>query len=390
MSWLARGAVIAVVAIVITGLSVPGATASRQNDRTCGRSWAVVPSPNPGNFYNILKAVSADSASDAWAIGHYGNQNFNDHPLSVHWDGVSWQQVPILPGLGSNNLTGVAAISPTDAWAVGWKNQAGTIVTISVHWNGTQWSMVPTPNPQSADTSIFSSVSAMGADDVWAVGRYNDDTGRFPLAEHWDGSSWSIVPMQTAPGFDELRAVHARSSADAWAVGNGSIGLKSQTLIEHWDGASWSVIPSPSRAGQNVLFAVHALSATDAWAVGEARKSQSFNDIKPISLHWDGASWTLASTPSGDKTAQLEGVTAGANGTVWAVGEHWSSPGAKDTLIEKWTGSAWTIVPSPSPSAGQDYLLSVTQAAGHLWAVGVSYSPKPNGLGRSLIEEACP
>src|SRR5207244_2312205 len=70
-----------------------------------------------------LHDVSAVSASDVWAVGY--TQGENQEPAIVHWDGHGLSAVPTNLGSGSpgeivpGQLSGVSAESATDAWAVG-------------------------------------------------------------------------------------------------------------------------------------------------------------------------------------------------------------------------------------------------------------------------------
>src|SRR5439155_2801184 len=67
------------------------------------------------------------------------------------------------------------------------------------------------------------------------------------LTEHWDGSTWSIVPSPSqGTGHNYLRSVAVVGTSDIWAVGYISFGTTSQTLIEHWDGSSWSIVSNPN------------------------------------------------------------------------------------------------------------------------------------------------
>jgi hypothetical protein len=85
-------------------------------------------------------------------------------------------------------------------------------------------------------------------------------------------------------------------------------------VIEHWDGTSWSVVPSPNPnpQGNNSLVAIAAVNANDIWAVGHQL-------LGPFTEHWDGTSWSIVATPSG--VASLIGMTAFSDGTVVAVGQ---------------------------------------------------------------------
>jgi len=62
--------------------------------------------------------------------------------------------------------------------------------------------------------------------------------------QNWTGTQ---PPSPGAAG-NELFGVAALSACDAWAVGDDltSNGGR-QTLTEHWNGSSWTVLPSPAR-----------------------------------------------------------------------------------------------------------------------------------------------
>ncbi len=83
-----------------------------------------------------------------------------------------WQVIPSGNGLNKvNELHGVSALSENDVWAVGVSyNTERTIgSTLIEHWNGSQWSVVPSPNPSSS-INLLEAVTAVAANDVWAVG----------------------------------------------------------------------------------------------------------------------------------------------------------------------------------------------------------------------------
>lgn len=100
-----------------------------------------------------------------------------------------------------------------------------TTYTLVEHWNGTNWQVIHSPNPVSAFVFLIG-VTAVSAQDVWAVGDYLDNTTIWStLIEHWDGTSWQIVASPNVqPGkFDNfLHSVTAISAQDGWAVGEDS------------------------------------------------------------------------------------------------------------------------------------------------------------------------
>jgi hypothetical protein len=62
------------------------------------------------------------------------------------------------------------------------------------------------------------------------------------------------------------------SKSNVWAVGsyeNKHSKGQVETLIEHWDGTSWTIVPSPSPGGFPFLHGVAGvLNTTQVWTVG--------------------------------------------------------------------------------------------------------------------------
>jgi hypothetical protein len=241
-----------------------------------GSAWSVVPSPNRNTSENYLSGVAAVSANDVWAVGSSGSDP-NYQTLVEHWDGSNWSVVPSPnPVTGDNYLAGVAAASANNVWAVGsYANKIGNAVeTLVEHWDGSSWSVVLSPNP-GLDFNTLGGVAAVSDNDVWAVGTYAGCPlcPLQTLVEHWGGSSWSVVPSPSLGIYDnELYGVAAVSANDVWAVGR-YFNRRSNawhSLVEHWDGSSWSVVPSPNPDGSDSeLRGVAAVSANDVWAVGD-------------------------------------------------------------------------------------------------------------------------
>jgi hypothetical protein len=223
-----------------------------------GTAWRVVSSPSPGSQFNTLHAVTATSSTDVWAAGYYQNPGSLD-PLLAHWDGKNWRVVPLGPGASPGIPNGVSATSATDAWAVGYKDAEIGFNTspVAYHWNGTDWLEVSVDLPPDG-LNAFESVSAVTANDVWAVG----STSNGSLIEHWDGSAWHIVTG--APEVTNLRGVSAISETDVWASGNGA----DEAATEHWDGSSWTAVAIAAPGTGSALYAIDAISATDVWTTG--------------------------------------------------------------------------------------------------------------------------
>ena len=158
--------------------------------------WSMnqVTSPNAGTSYNTLSGVAAISAHNVWAVGAYGNGN-GSFTLVEHWTGTQWQVVasPNVKGSLSDSLSGMVAITANNIWAVGSYNNASNNSQILIeHWNSSGWSIVSSPNVSSVANSL-AAISAVSATDIWAVGTVSGNHGFQTLMEHWNGTHWSIV-----------------------------------------------------------------------------------------------------------------------------------------------------------------------------------------------------
>lgn len=135
-------------------------------------SFQVVHTPNE-NFNNGLYAVSASSPSDIWAVGQ----------SAIHFDGTKWTAfpVPMIEGDNTSSLGGVADISPTEAWAVGGVNLGeGNPGQVIEHWDGAAWSVFPGPTFGAGDVPDLKAMTAISANDIWAVGSLLTDEKQNP------------------------------------------------------------------------------------------------------------------------------------------------------------------------------------------------------------------
>ncbi len=335
-----------------------------------GVAWTIVPNQISGT----LDRVSAVSSSDIWAVG-----NASDGTLIMHWNGSQWSRT-ISPNVGE--LFHVDAISANDVWAVG-AFQSNT-TTVSLHWDGSVWSRIPSPNPSNgyggAERNVLHSIEAISANDVWAVGYtgYDDGTGGqyTTLAMHWNGVEWRVVPtppnLGTGPNF--LLALSAASTNDVWAVGNyyTIYNQVSYTLILHWNGTNWSITPSPSTTETHrYLYGVKAIPGGDVWSVGEHGPSPGGYGYNKQALvqRWNGAQWTLVSTPVEEYSSTLRGAAALSPNRAWAVGNYTSPDGSTRALFEVWQGFVWQSHRVTVDAPGS---LSAVAAVSQVdaWAVG--------------------
>ena len=311
-----------------------------------GTSWSVVPSPDPlaaaANVVNQLNSVIAIAPNDAWAVGYSVSGSNPYQTLTMHWNGSIWQVVPspnLAPPNGYNALNAVSAVASNDVWAVGGV-PGGIGVNgraILMHWNGATWTLTPEP-PETVywSSTTRTGVTAVAANDVWAVGQFS--------AFRWNGSVWAV-----AAGFSgqNLAAVDHSSATNVWSVGTnppsggGSEGGGSQgrANAQRFDGATWTNT-NPALVGTSNdtgFYGVTAISPSNVWAVGRLNRFT-------LTQQWDGSAWRVVGSANGNSNPDpnsvigniLLGVHANSATDIWAVGYFYNANNNPQALIERY------------------------------------------------------
>ena len=154
-----------------------------------------------------------------------------------------------MPVRGTAFSPPVAGSGSSDVWAVGY---SGSGHALTEHWDGTSWSVVGTPDTRGSSANLVQSVSVVSASDVWAAGYTTGPAGEQPLIEHWDGTSWSVIPGPAISGDRRLCWCLCVSGNDIWFVGFPQVdpgNSPEQALIEHWDGTALTTVPAPLMRG---------------------------------------------------------------------------------------------------------------------------------------------
>ncbi len=282
-------------------------------------------------------------------------------------------------------LLAAATIATNNVWAVGYFDLSGSTSqedTLVEHWNGSTWSIIPSPNAGSANR--LSAVSAIAANNIWAVGNFTIGGVSRTLIERWNGSSWAIVFSPNDGNADNvLTGVSAISGSDAWAVGYVSINSMLRTLTMHWNGTVWSIVASAnSSTSTSQLSAVKAVSSSDVWAAG-SYFSTSLHIVQTLVLHWDGTVWSIVASPNlGTSNNALTKVDASSSTHVFFVGCYTNGANGTQALALIWNGTGFVLTPPPSP--GPNTVIEGITAVSDTEAWGVGYYSSA-GVTRSMI-----
>ena len=116
-----------------------------------------------------------------------------------------------------------------------------------------------------------------------------------------------------------LNSVSGSEPNDVWAVGTYITRGLPATLTMHWDGAQWSIVDSISTGDDAQLYSVSVFAPNDVWAVGYY--FYDFFDYSTLTIHWDGSSWSYVPSPQPDQESTFYSVPMFAPDDVWAVGK---------------------------------------------------------------------
>jgi hypothetical protein len=195
-----------------------------------------------------VPGVSCTSSSACTAVGYAGVNADDQAPLAETWNGTTWTtQTPATPnGETDSNLGAVSCGLPTSRTAVGGEADFSTTVTYGMlpeHFDGNTWTVDPPPPPSGAPGSSLLGVSCATTSSCVAVGYYNDNeypevTGDTPIAESWNGTTWSTELPVDVPGasISGLFGVSCTSSTVCTAVGNSQMSGNESALAEAYSG----------------------------------------------------------------------------------------------------------------------------------------------------------
>jgi len=123
-----------------------------------------------------------------------------------------------------------------------YKDSALLYRTVVEKWNGARWTLLPSVNRGVSDS--LNSVACAGPKSCVAVGQESSSKGGVAFSERWSGSRWSATRIRSPGTGGQLNGVACAGTGSCMAVGSDvdSAGV-SVTLAEHWNGSAWSVDP---------------------------------------------------------------------------------------------------------------------------------------------------
>ena len=270
-------------------------------------------------------------------------------------------------------LIGVSCSSADACVAVGTLLKGPPVTAgfpLAENWNGKTWTVKATPNPKGSTNSNLFAVSCISATTCMAVGSYDHaaaPTGA-PFTELWNGKAWTIRTAPS-PGGDNsnssLIGVSCISARYCVAVGSTIAGGHNNAYSEVWNGKTWRIKPTPRprRTTYSDLGTVSCRSATFCMATGNYQVHSS-SKSRTLAEEWNGRAWAIKATPNPHDGVNGDGipsVACSSPSACIAVGGYGTANGrAALSLVEAWNGRAWAIKASPHPKGASSNLSGVS------------------------------
>lgn len=326
-------------------LPQPGAMAQAIVPEGPGGCWSVLPTPPITASRSTIGSISASSPTDVWALGSfYVEDDVSGGPFVMRFDGSSWDVAGMDVMTQPITLSRIDALAPDDVWAVGSYDAAQPAggspnnQRLILHWDGLQWTVSYRGGP-----GRFNGVSALAADNVWAVGDMGRGTSQSgSYVYHWDGSRWTERQLITP----YLNSIIAFAPNDVWAVGADTF---------HWDGQFWLKEAAHEQEKSGLL----AVSSSEIWSFG----GSSLAPDQAATFRWNNESWDEVRATV-DVNTTINGIAAYSASDMWAVGKY--DAGA---LLLHWNGLAWSGIPNPVPALTSE-LNDIEKVGEEMWAAG--------------------
>lgn len=313
-------------------------------------TWSLQTVPKPGEAISSeLHGVDCTSATSCMAVGAYNTGASTYWAMAAYWNGTEWslKTVPKPAESKRSILLDISCSDSSNCTAVGgYLNSKSVQVTFVERWNGTSWTLQSSPNPVGSTNSVLQNVICEDRNICVAVGDWINAGTWQPMAQRWNGSSWSLDSPANPSGssFGLLEGVSCRITCLGIGWYTNSEG-KNRTLGETRETPSWTQrsIGTPSASS---LSGISCYGASSCMAVGLGAGFAT--------AYFGGTTWTELSPPKpvGASSSQLRDsscLTEG--GTCTAVGVYVTSEVEKPYAVRRVEAGTWTLYnPLPLPA----------------------------------------
>ncbi|HUC24393.1 MAG TPA: hypothetical protein VMA73_16920 [Streptosporangiaceae bacterium] len=215
------------------------------SERWNGRSWKLMTAARIGRSA-ALTGVHCTASGFCMAVGEIASPGQSgEAAMAEELTKGAWHRVavPVLPGSSLTVLNDTWCGSRFSCLAVG-QSQGASNTAVAARWTGSSWTW---QSMSGALNQILLGISCVSSAHCMAVG---SGVTR-PVSQQWTGATWTSVPTVhiAAGSVDGLYQVSCPTASRCIAVGartNGGLGAIGSPLAEEWNGGSWSVLRTSS------------------------------------------------------------------------------------------------------------------------------------------------
>lgn len=372
------GAALVMATVIVASPAVAASLASAP--------WIVVATPvmSSDTTQTVVKSVSAVASGRVFAAGyteHFVAGTFEWRNLIEHSTPSGWQVLPtpdIETEPATDELFGVAGSAANDVWAVGMSGTTvGSVQTVpaALHYDGVSWSYVPVPSP--GNGAVMTAVVSLGRSNVWAAG---DSSGfeSTPAFFYYDGHAWTsrAVPAPsgcTQFGVAVMTAIVATPAGQLYAGGHCQASGGEMSYVMHHTGAAWPVVARGLPG--TTLNAMTATARGQVWAVGYRQVSSPIQAVGGFAIFGSARTWTQRYRPLVNLRSEVFAGVAWTPAGIVAVGSNgpYAGAGTRPEVVT-WSGSTWQQNQIRPAQNGEAWLSVVTSdASGDTWALGQAF-----------------
>ncbi len=314
-------------------------------------NWTTMPNTNnTANQTNGMASVSCVTSGWCVAVGNGGKVSVDSANIEL-WNGTTWSPMmsPVVSGETDIYLNGVSCATTSFCVAVGAVDTT-TFAPLIETWNGTTWSVVQS-SPLSSTSTFLSGVSCLSSSFCMAVG-WIGAAGGSGLVEQWNGSTWTATTiLQAFQANIHVYGVSCTTPVFCMFVGDSVLAGTSNTgpFTDYWNGSTWTGTYQPPISSNTDyhLYGVSCVGTKFCTAVGDTQTGG-----QPPTLYgqtwygdelFDSSAWTTAAgLPAVSGGANLRDISCFSATSCTAVG------GTPNTLAVTWNGASWTLQTTPT------------------------------------------
>lgn len=231
-----------------------------------GASWSMKSLPGTGAVsVGSLYDVACVSASSCTAVGSYFTKGGEERPYAANWNGTTWSLLPAVElggvesGLKTVSCFGTQCLAmgtfnsgslPKKQWAAVYNGTSGTAVNLSTYlgvtndvfcrasndclavgasgsskaqalrWNGTSFAYMTLPSIAESSESSLEGIACQGVCEAVGFSKSTSTSARVPLAEVWDGTTWSVQAVPNPAGSTSTTLTDVSCNTYCVASGN--------------------------------------------------------------------------------------------------------------------------------------------------------------------------